>query len=140
MKPSERNIITAFLTALAQLDTPLPENEKNQLQAISKDLANQIYQLHELAISYPQLEQLYQRARQALVNPATIRNKGPRPIVNATAENRTTEIPNTSVAIETRSDQELLATITTVFNDPEPVKAAQSLDEVNELLPFIRIA
>ena len=137
MKPSERTIITAFLAALAQLDAPLPENVKEKLQAISKDLANQIDQLHDLAISNPQLEQLYQTARQALLNPATTRNKGSRPIVNATAENRTTEIPNTSVAIE---DQELLATITKVFNDPEPVKAAQSLDVINELLPLIRIA
>ncbi|MEH2113284.1 hypothetical protein [Nostoc sp.] len=63
MKPNNIITLTAFLTALTQLDEPLPDNIQTQLNDISKapiaDPDN-IGKLDAIAESYPPLNKVYQ--------------------------------------------------------------------------------
>ncbi|MGJ5633096.1 hypothetical protein [Nostoc sp. CALU 1950] len=63
MKPNNIITLTAFLTALTQLDEPLPENIQTQLNDISKTLKDNpdnIGNLDAIAESYPPLDKVYQ--------------------------------------------------------------------------------
>ncbi|QMS88264.1 hypothetical protein HUN01_11910 [Nostoc edaphicum CCNP1411] len=63
MKPNNIITLTVFLTALKQLDEPLPENIQTQLNDISKGLItdpDSIGNLDTIAESYPPLDKIYQ--------------------------------------------------------------------------------
>ncbi|QLE40934.1 hypothetical protein FD723_11030 [Nostoc sp. C052] len=63
MKPNNIITLTAFLTALIQLDEPLPENIQTHLNDISKGLKDNpdnIGNLDAIAESYPPLNKVYQ--------------------------------------------------------------------------------
>ncbi|MGF1935119.1 MAG: hypothetical protein RM347_012050 [Nostoc sp. ChiQUE02] len=63
MKPNNIITLTAFLTALTQLDEPLPDNIQTQLNDISKALIanpDNIGNLDAIAESYPPLDKVYQ--------------------------------------------------------------------------------
>ncbi|MEH2110337.1 hypothetical protein [Nostoc sp.] len=63
MKPNNIITLTAFLTALTQLDEPLPDNIQTQLNDISKALIadpDNIGKIDAIAESYPPLNKVYQ--------------------------------------------------------------------------------
>ncbi|MDZ8240227.1 MAG: hypothetical protein RMZ69_24285 [Nostoc sp. ChiQUE01a] len=63
MNPNNIITLTAFLSALTQLDEPLPENIQTQLNEISKALTidpDCIGNLDAIAESYPPLDKVYQ--------------------------------------------------------------------------------
>ncbi|MDZ8188166.1 MAG: hypothetical protein RMX96_25345 [Nostoc sp. ChiSLP02] len=64
MKPNNIITLTAFLSALTQLDEPLPKDIQTQLNDIGKvlrDNPDNIGNLDAIAESYPPLDKLYQR-------------------------------------------------------------------------------
>lgn len=98
MKPSEIISLTAFVTALEQLDESLPENIQTELNEIGKALAanpNKIGNLGKIAESYPPLDSVYQKELAALYKEFRERNKGlpPLPLPNE----RTKELINTAI-------------------------------------------
>ena len=132
MKPAAKITLKAFLVALYQQNTPLPEAQTTKLHQISEALSDRIAQLDTLAKSDSTFNEYYQKNRQALLNPAAIQKQGPKPKVNEAAENRAQEIENISVDL---SDDKLLKIAEKVLNAPDPVTAAKEIQEIPYLLP-----
>jgi len=79
MKDNDIIILTAFLTALSQLDTPLPSNIQSQLNNIDKALElnpSNIGGLDLIAENYPDLDQIYQQEVLKIRSLIGERNKG----------------------------------------------------------------
>lgn len=110
MNPLDAITLTAFLFALTQLDSPLPEDVKTQLQNFAKDSSPDFGKFHAIAKIYPELNQHYQNIREILQSDVGERSKGPLPNVNHLKESELTEIAN--IARE-------------VAQSPEPISLAR---------------
>jgi hypothetical protein len=62
LNSQQEQILTAFLTALAQQDESLPGGLQKQLHAIGQNLEARIAELPAIAASLPSLNQAYQAA------------------------------------------------------------------------------
>lgn len=103
MKPNSIITLTAFLSALTQLDEPLPDDIQTQLKDISKALItnpDNIGNLDAIAQSYPLLDKVYQTELAKLENIGE-RTKGLPPLPLPTEPTR--ELTN--AAINTFSDK-----------------------------------
>lgn len=82
MKDIERQILQAFLFALAKQDQPLPVSIQKQLNTIAESytipesLDNHIADLDNIATTTPSLKTPYQEAHTALTAIASLRAKG----------------------------------------------------------------
>jgi cob(I)alamin adenosyltransferase len=83
MKPNDIITLTAFLTALNQLDEPLPVHIQAQLNQIGKALAadpSNLGNLDAIAESYEPLDTVYQEELAALESEVGERNKNEPPL------------------------------------------------------------
>jgi cob(I)alamin adenosyltransferase len=83
MKPNDIITLTAFLTALNQLDDPLPANIQAKLNEIGKALAadpTNLGNLDAIAESYEPLDTVYQEELAALESEVGERNKNEPPL------------------------------------------------------------
>ena len=62
LNPQQEKNLTAFITALSQQDSALPEGLQKQLHAIGQSLETRILELPAIAASLPGLNQAYQTA------------------------------------------------------------------------------
>lgn len=136
MKPSAKITLKAFLVALYQQNSPLPEAQTTELHQIGEAISDNIAQLDTLAKSDSTFNEYYLKNRQTLLNPAAVQKQGPRPTVNLAAENRAKETGN---QVRDLNDEELLETAQKVLTAPDPVKAAQEIQEISYLLPEIPV-
>lgn len=137
MKDSDLLILYAFLFALAQQESPLPESVQHQVRAIGRSLENQVEALDRLAEATPSLTVFYQQAYKLLSNDMPERAKGPRPArddAGDTGQERENEIREIeSDLTETRKLIELIQQRTTpaqsaaILSDPDPVYQARLL-------------
>jgi hypothetical protein len=102
----QENILTAFVTALAQQDESLPQGLQQQLHAIGQNLEARIVELPTIAASLPHLNQAYQSA---LANAQTNQDDQGATLVS-TNQDHSTKLRDRAVQILT---------------DPDPVQAAQ---------------
>lgn len=110
MTPNDLITLKAFLTALTQMNEPLPRDIQTQLNQIGKILEvepTNISNLDSLARSYQPLKQVYQKERITLMEAAGERSKGlpPLPLDNKP----TKEITN--MAIDTFSANDSVAAV-----------------------------
>lgn len=76
MKQADEITIKAFLIALEQLETPLPEAKQTQLLEIAEDIDNHLETLEAIAQSQLKLSELYQDIRSFLQNQYAQHNGG----------------------------------------------------------------
>jgi hypothetical protein len=76
MKQADEITIKAFLIALEQLETPLPEAKQTQLLKIAEDIENHLEKLEAIAQSQLKLSELYQEIRSFLQNQYAQHNGG----------------------------------------------------------------
>lgn len=62
LNPQHEKMLTAFVTALAQQDTALPQGLQQQLYSIGQNLEARVVELPVIAASLPDLNQAYQTA------------------------------------------------------------------------------
>lgn len=74
MKQADEITIKAFLIALEQLETPLPEAKQTQLLEIAEDIDNHLEKLEAIAQSQLKLSELYQDIRSFLVQNSYVRH------------------------------------------------------------------
>ena len=137
MKETEAITLKAFLIALTQLDTPLPETQQTRLQEIAENVVANLGKLDAIAQSYPPLDKLYQEAARPSHDNARERNKAGLPKIDHAAEQQSTETSNAIVVkIENMDEQELIKnmdeqqladTAKKVFTSPNPVTAITTL-------------
>jgi len=109
MKPNDIITLTAFLSALNQLDEPLPANIQAKLNEIGKALAadpTNVGNLDAIAESYEPLDTVYQEELAALESEVGERNKAESPLPLPIVPSR--ELANT--AIETFSSDDSVST------------------------------
>ncbi len=109
MKPNDIITLTAFLSALNQLDEPLPANIQAKLNEIGKALAadpTNLGNLDAIAESYEPLDTVYQEELAALESEVGERNKAESPLPLPIVPSR--ELANT--AIETFSSDDSVST------------------------------
>ncbi|MBG1269279.1 hypothetical protein [Nostoc sp. WHI] len=119
MKPNNIITLTAFLTALTQLDEPLPNNIQTQLNDISKALIidqNNIGNLDAIAASYLPLDKVYQTELATIDKNVGERTKGLKPLPLPTEPTR--ELTNAAI---------------NVFSNNNSVSAAKKAVEPNFL-------
>ncbi len=105
MEATDTITLTAFLAALTQLDSPLPNEVQTQLKKLSTDnITLNIGKLNAIAESYPELDEHYQNAREILQQAVGERSKGPIPNVNHLKEREVTEILNIAVEVAKSSE------------------------------------
>ena len=98
MKPNDIITLTAFLTALNQLDEPLPANIQAKLNEIGKALAadpTNLGNLDGVAESYQPLDTVYQEELATLDSEVGERNKALRPL--PIPSEATKELTNTAI-------------------------------------------
>lgn len=105
MKDNDIINIFAFLTALSQLDTPLPSDIQFQLNNISKALElnpSNLRGLDLIAESYPDLDQIYQQEVLKIRALIGVRNKGlpPNPLSNKPTDELTNAAVNVFNSVE----------------------------------------
>lgn len=96
--------LNAFITALAQQESALPEGIQKQLHAIGQNLEARLIELPVVAASLPSLNQAYQQA-----------------LASSPEEEGATLVSNTD---QSPSDR-LLERSAEVLTSPDPVEAAQ---------------
>ncbi|MBD2114317.1 MULTISPECIES: hypothetical protein [Cyanophyceae] len=62
LNPQQEKTLSAFITALGQQDSALPEGLQKQIHAIGQNLEARILELPTIAASLPHLNQAYQTA------------------------------------------------------------------------------
>lgn len=63
LSPLDRITLNAFITALAELDAPLPEITRDGANVLGRIYPDRVAELHELALNYPPLADRYLEAR-----------------------------------------------------------------------------
>jgi len=109
MKPNDIITLTAFLSALNQLDEPLPANIQAKLNEIGKALAadpTNLGNLDAIAESYEPLDTVYQEELATLESEVGERNKAPAPLPIPSQPSK--ELTNT--AIDTFSSDDSVST------------------------------
>lgn len=76
MKQADEITIKAFLIALEQIETPLPEAKQTQLLEIAEDIDNHLEKLEAIAQSQLELSEIYQNIRKFLQNQSVQHNSG----------------------------------------------------------------
>jgi hypothetical protein len=117
MNPSQRITLKAFLIALAQQTSPLPEELQAQLKAISEDISSNLGTLDNLGEAY--LGEAYLEASDILHTPAAERKKGLPAEIDEEAERRNAEISNQVDAIDRMDDETLTQTGKAIFSNPD---------------------
>lgn len=129
MKNADVITLRSFLIALAQLDSPLPQEQQEKLNAIAPNIMANLGKLDAIAESYPPLDKLYQEAGMPEHDHARKRNKADLPTINYAAEQQSTETSNTLVAkIENLEEDKLQELATKVLeNNLSPAQIAALL-------------
>lgn len=133
MQPIAASELKAFIFALYQLDSPLPDDIQAQLQTIN--IPGDIDQLYAIAISHPPLKAAYARVYDNIDAIAKFRSKGVENLPQYQSDSINTEIDNASREIEDRLvkfdqkvDQNKLAVIAQqIFQALNPVKTAKEV-------------
>lgn len=138
MQPLEAYTLKAFLAALLQLDSPLPDNLQAQVNQIR--IPADVGKLHALAVSYSPLDSFYKAARETLWSVAKERGKGFIPEheperFNTETENivKQSSFKEMVVELDEKIDDEKLAEIAT-----EIFAAHSSVQKAAELLKHIQ--
>ena len=76
MKDTEKLTLEAFLFALSQQNSPLPERMANSMQEIAESLESRVMDLHDLALEITALKEPYKKARRWLTTRAAERGMG----------------------------------------------------------------
>lgn len=100
MKPTQVSEVKAFLFALYQLDSPLPESVQSEINQININISTDINKLDSIARSYSPLAKLYKPVLDFFDSRAETRNKGVDDIPEYKPEPFNTETENVSRAIE----------------------------------------
>lgn len=109
MNSSQRITLKAFLIALAQQTSPLPEELQAQLKAISEDISSNLGPLDNLGEAY--LGEAYLEASDILHTPAADWTQSRPAKIDETAERRNKEIRNQVEAIDNMDDETLTQTV-----------------------------
>jgi hypothetical protein len=107
MNPSDKVTLKAFLTALRQIDSPLPPDIQTQLNEVAEQLktsTNAIDKLRAIVQLDPQLKSAYLEARKPLQQDANERNKGKTDPMPPLPEESGTELINRSIAVFQATD------------------------------------
>lgn len=70
LSPLNSITLNAFITALAELDAPLPDITRDGVRHLGRIYPDRVAELHELALNYPPLANRYLEAREAWQNPS----------------------------------------------------------------------
>ncbi|MFN6569779.1 hypothetical protein [Dendronalium sp. ChiSLP03b] len=126
MKPIEASELKAFIFALYQLDSPLPETVQAQINKIN--IPADISKLYDIAKSYSPLATSYENVWQSLDAISKQRSKGPLPAkIDRVAEQQSTEINNILVAIDEQLDDQSLTEIARpIFQASDSVTVAKN--------------
>ncbi len=100
MNPTQVSEVKAFLFALYQLDSPLPESVQSEINQININISTDINKLYGIASSYPPLAKLYEQVIDFFDTRAEIRNKGIDDIPEYKPDLFNTETENVSSEIE----------------------------------------
>ncbi|MBD2504227.1 hypothetical protein [Anabaena azotica] len=119
MQPIEASVLKAFIFAIYQLDTPLPDTIQEQIREIN--LPQDISKLKSIANSYPPLAASYKQVRERINTMSKYRSKGKKNLPEYEPEPENTEIENVSREIE-----------------DELVKFEQEVDDTNKLVVLSR--
>ncbi|WP_416669244.1 hypothetical protein [Egbenema bharatensis] len=106
LNTQQENILTAFVTALAQQDESLPQGLQTQLHAIGQNLEARIVELPAIAASLPNLNQAYQSAL-------------------ANAQTHPADQGATLVSTNQDQNSKLRDRAVQILTDSDPVQAAQ---------------
>ncbi len=131
MNPTQISELKAFIFSLSRLDAPLPENIQIKIKQI--DIPSEIHKLHEIAISYHPLANIYKQVLGILGNKAEYRSKGMLAIpqyqpdkINIDVNNDLVEIEKRLIEFEEKVDDNNLiiisSQITQALNSVETVK------------------
>jgi hypothetical protein len=112
MQPIEASVLKAFIFAIYQLDTPLPDTVQEQIREINlpQDITQDISKLKSIANSYPPLAASYKQVRERINAMSKYRSKGIESLPKYEPEPENTEIENVSREIEdelAKFDQEV---------------------------------
>jgi len=137
MKNTDKLILKAFLVALSQQRSPLPDTVQAKLGEITQSLETKVQELDNLATNTPSLNNFYINAHILLTHPETTRGVGLKflPAENH-EDNDSKETSNTTIdtrdAIEAM--KQVVAEIEKKFEQapqvlaaPDPVKSARNL-------------
>ena len=133
MQPIEASVLKAFIFAIYQLDTPLPDTVQEQIREIN--LPQDISKLKSIADSYPPLAASYKQVRERINTMSKYRSKGGKDLPKYEPEPENTEIENVAREIEdelVKFDQEvdpnkLLLLSRQILQALNPVKAAKDV-------------
>lgn len=102
MNPSDEITLKAFVTALNQLDEPLPPNVQTHLNEVGKQIENSpnaIAYLEAITPQHPSLNDAYKKARMPLQANASERNKGKTDPMPPLPDESSNELTNRAIAI-----------------------------------------
>ncbi|NES22949.1 MAG: hypothetical protein F6K41_29525 [Symploca sp. SIO3E6] len=123
MKDSESLILKAFLAALCQQRSPLPDKVQAKLGEITQSLETKVMDLHNLAISTPSLKNLYKNSRLWLTSTTAEQTKG---LKFLPADNHEDE-DNEEIANVIRDTRSSVEQMKQVLAAPDSVQAARKL-------------
>ncbi|NEP58389.1 MAG: hypothetical protein F6K31_15455 [Symploca sp. SIO2G7] len=137
MKDSDKLILKAFLAALCQQRSPLPEQVQAQLGEIAQSLETKVKELDNLAISTPSLKDAYENACIWLTSTTAERSKTLKFVPADNHEDDDNE-ETSNITRDTRDSTEEMKQIVAeiekkleqapqVLAAPNPVQAARNL-------------
>lgn len=100
MKPTEIAELQAFVCSLSQLEASLPEDVQTKINQVN--IPTHVSQLHDIAMSYQPLANIYQQVLGLLYNQAEYRIMAVDDVPQYQPEERSTEVDNVSVEVERR--------------------------------------
>lgn len=100
MTPTQISELKALVFSLSQIDLSLPEDVQTKLNQVK--IPTDVDQLHNIAMSYPPLANIYQQVLGLLHNQAEYRSKGVDDVPQYQPESKSTEVDNVSVEVETK--------------------------------------
>jgi hypothetical protein len=136
MKDTEKLTLKAFLFALSQQNSPLPDKATSSMQEIAESLESRIMDLDDLALELTALKEPYKKARRWLTTRAAERGMG-LDFLPATDDGGASDRETPNITRDVRSEiekmEQLLAEIDakierapSILAAVNPVRAAQS--------------
>lgn len=136
MKDTEKLTLEAFLFALSQQNSSLPNQTTSSMQEIAESLERRVMDLHDLALEIPTLKNPYKKARRWLTTRAAERGKG-LDFLPATDDGGASDRETPNITRDVRSEiekmEQVLAEIeekldraTSILAAENPVQAAQN--------------
>lgn len=98
MTPTEIAELQAFVCSLSQLEASLPEDVQTKINQVN--IPTHVSQLHDIAMSYQPLANIYQQVLGLLYNQAEYRSKGVDAVPQYQPDSKNTEVDNVSVEVE----------------------------------------